>query len=133
MLWCLKNHKNLDISVVIPLLNEKDSLEELCDSISEVMVSYDLSYEIILIDDGSIDKSWSVIEKLSENSKKIKGIKFKRNYGKSQALHAGFLSCQGDVVLQWMLICKMIQKRFEMYDMIVNDNLILSLDGRKKI
>lgn len=123
----------MDISVVIPLLNEKDSLEELCDSISEVMVSYELSYEIILIDDGSIDKSWSVIEKLSENSKKIKGIKFKKNYGKSQALHAGFLSCQGDVVFTMDADLQDDPKEIpEMYDMIVNDNFDIISGWKKK-
>ena len=122
----------MDISVVIPLLNEKDSLEELCDSISEVMVSYDLSYEIILIDDGSIDKSWSVIEKLSENSKKIKGIKFKRNYGKSQALHAGFLSCQGDVVFTMDADLQDDPKEiYKLYKMIKDNNYDL-ISGWKK-
>ena len=62
------------------------------------MSSYGFTYEIILIDDGSTDESWEVIQTLSKNSADIKGIKFKRNYGKSQALHAGFLNCSGDVV-----------------------------------
>ena len=62
------------------------------------MSSYGFTYEIILIDDGSTDESWEVIQTLSKNSAYIKGIKFKRNYGKSQALHAGFLNCNGDVV-----------------------------------
>ena len=69
----------VDISVVIPLLNEQESLNELCDSICEVMSSYSFTYEIIFIDDGSTDKSWEVIKTLSKNSANIKGIKFKRN------------------------------------------------------
>ena len=80
----------MNISVVIPLLNEKESLNELSNSILEVMNTYNFSYEVIFIDDGSSDESWEVIEKLSQNSDIIKGIKFRRNYGKSQALHAGF-------------------------------------------
>ena len=88
----------MDISVVIPLLNEKDSLKELSDSISDVMKSYNFSYEIIFIDDGSSDQSWNTIEELSSKSNSVKGIKFQRNYGKSQALHAGFLKSHGKVV-----------------------------------
>ena len=68
----------MNISVVIPLLNESKSLNELCDSISEVISSYGLTYEIILIDDGSTDESWGVIKTLSKNSANIKGIKFKK-------------------------------------------------------
>ena len=78
----------MNISVVIPLLNEKESLRELTDSLIDVMKSYNFSYEIIFIDDGSIDNSWDIIEELSSKSDTIKGIKFHRNYGKSQALHA---------------------------------------------
>jgi glycosyltransferase involved in cell wall biosynthesis len=88
----------MNISVVIPLLNEKESLNELSNSILEVMNTYNFSYEVSFIDDGSSDESWEVIEKLSQNSDIIKGIKFRRNYGKSQALHAGFLKAKGDVV-----------------------------------
>ena len=85
----------MNISVVIPLLNEKKSLRELTDSLIDVMKSYNFSYEIIFIDDGSSDNSWDIIEELSSKSETIKGIKFQRNYGKSQALHAGFLKSQG--------------------------------------
>lgn len=89
----------MDISVVIPLLNEEESLPELTAWIARVMLTHHFSYEIILIDDGSTDSSWSVIEKLSHESPHIKAVKFKRNYGKSAALNEGFSIAQGDVVV----------------------------------
>ncbi|MDV7187326.1 glycosyltransferase family 2 protein [Lutibacter sp. TH_r2] len=89
----------MNISVVIPLLNEEESLNELYDWIAKVMQSNRYSYEILFIDDGSTDTSWEVIEKLSEKDKNVKGIRFQKNYGKSQALNAGFLEVQGDVVI----------------------------------
>ena len=123
----------MNISVVIPLLNEKESLKELCESISEVMSTYGFLYEIILIDDGSNDQSWSEIEILSENNNEIKGIKFKRNYGKSQALHAGFLSSKGDVVFTMDADLQDDPKEIPaMYDMIVNDHFDLVSGWKKK-
>ncbi|TDN83083.1 glycosyltransferase involved in cell wall biosynthesis [Salegentibacter sp. 24] len=89
----------MQISVVIPLLNEEQSLTELYNWIAKVMRSNSFSHEIIFIDDGSTDNSWRTIEALEENDKAVKGIKFNRNYGKSQALHAGFLRAQGDVII----------------------------------
>ena len=89
----------MDISVVIPLLNEQESLNELHDWIASVMQSNRFSYELIFIDDGSTDESWKTIEKLSETNTAVKGIRFFKNYGKSQALHAGFLEAEGDVVI----------------------------------
>jgi glycosyltransferase involved in cell wall biosynthesis len=89
----------MDISVVIPLLNEKDSLNELHDWIANVMQSNHFSYEIIFIDDGSTDGAWETIEMLSQKNNAVKGIRFFKNYGKSQALHAGFLETKGDVVI----------------------------------
>ena len=89
----------MNISVVIPLLNEKDSLNELHDWIANVMQSNHFSYEIIFIDDGSTDGSWETIEVLSQKNNAVKGIRFFKNYGKSQALHAGFLETKGDVVI----------------------------------
>ena len=87
------------------------------------MSSYGFTYEIILIDDGSTDESWELIQTLSKNSADIKGIKFKRNYGKSQALHAGFLNCNGDVVFTMDADLQDDPKEIpEMYDMIINDN-----------
>jgi glycosyltransferase involved in cell wall biosynthesis len=89
----------MNISVVVPLLNEEESLPELVDWINRVMYDNNYSYEIILIDDGSTDKSWKEIEKLSTEYGSVRGIKFKRNYGKSAALHCGFQSASGDVVI----------------------------------
>ena len=80
----------MNISVVIPLYNEEESLPELCEWIERVMTTFSYSYEVILIDDGSRDKSWSVIELLSAKNPNIRGIKFRRNYGKSAALNVGF-------------------------------------------
>lgn len=89
----------INISVVIPLLNEEESLPELCEWISRVMVSNDFTYEIILIDDGSRDNSWKVIRQLAESNKYVKGIRFRRNYGKSAALNSGFGFTSGEVVI----------------------------------
>jgi len=89
----------MNISVIIPLFNEEESLPELCEWISKVMTTNSYSYEIILIDDGSKDSSWKVIETLSESNRNIRGIKFRRNYGKSAALNVGFEACLGDVVI----------------------------------
>ena len=89
----------MDISVVIPLLNEEESLQELHDWIAKVMQSNQFLYEIIFIDDGSTDNSWNIIKKLSKINTPVKGIQFQKNYGKSQALHAGFAMVKGDVVI----------------------------------
>jgi glycosyltransferase involved in cell wall biosynthesis len=90
---------SLDISVIVPLLNEEESLPELTSWIEKVMQSNHFSYEIILVDDGSKDHSWNVIENLSSQNKNIKGIKFRRNYGKSAALQSGFEMANGNVVI----------------------------------
>ncbi|MEX1189937.1 MAG: glycosyltransferase family 2 protein [Bacteroidia bacterium] len=90
---------NPQISIVIPLYNEDESLPELVSWIQEVMKENDLSFEVILIDDGSNDNSWNVIENLSNTTTGIKGIRFRRNYGKSGALNVGFEAAQGDVVI----------------------------------
>ncbi|MEP5253885.1 MAG: glycosyltransferase family 2 protein [Winogradskyella arenosi] len=89
----------MDISVVIPLLNEEESLKELHNWIVSVMQSNQFSYEILFIDDGSTDQSWPIITELSQVNPKVKGIKFLKNFGKSQALHAGFAKAEGDVVI----------------------------------
>ncbi|WP_293294928.1 glycosyltransferase family 2 protein [Allomuricauda sp.] len=89
----------MQISIVIPLLNEQESLIELHDWIVQVMQSNHFSYEIIFIDDGSTDGSWKTISELSEQNKNVKGIRFLKNFGKSQALHAGFKATAGDVVI----------------------------------
>ena len=89
----------MDISLVIPLLDEEGSLEELHSWIVEIMESNNYSYELIFIDDGSKDNSWNIIRSLSLKNKNIRGIKFLKNFGKSQALHAGFDIAKGDVVI----------------------------------
>jgi glycosyltransferase involved in cell wall biosynthesis len=89
----------MDVSVVVPLFNEEESLPELCAWIERVVNSNQLSYEILLVDDGSSDESWNVIEKLSAGNANIKGIKFQRNYGKSAALNEGFKAATGEVVI----------------------------------
>ena len=88
-----------DISVVIPLLNEEESLPELCRWIEEVMLKHDYRYEILLIDDGSRDRSWDVIMKIAKENPNVEGIRFNRNYGKSAALHTGFEQARGEVVI----------------------------------
>jgi glycosyltransferase involved in cell wall biosynthesis len=90
---------NPDISVVVPLLNEEESLGELAAWIERVCRAEGLSYEIIFVDDGSTDSSWSVIEGIAASDKNVHGIKFSRNYGKSAALYAGFEAAQGEVVI----------------------------------
>lgn len=89
----------MNISIVIPLYNEEESLNELYAWIKRVMNNHKFSYEVIFVDDGSTDKSWQVIEQLQEKHNEVKGIKFRRNYGKSPALYFGFKRAQGDVVI----------------------------------
>ncbi|MEO0571068.1 MAG: glycosyltransferase family 2 protein [Bacteroidota bacterium] len=89
----------MQLSLVIPLLNEEESIQELYDWIASVMRSNRLSFEIIFIDDGSTDTSWEIISKIAEKNQNVKGLRFLKNFGKSQALHAGFKAAQGDVVI----------------------------------
>ena len=89
----------MDISLVIPLKDEEESLPELSEWISRVMNTNNYSYEIIFVDDGSTDNSWNIIEQLRDKNPNIKGIKFQRNYGKSAGLNEGFRAAQGDVVI----------------------------------
>ena len=89
----------MDISIIIPLLDEADSLPELTEWIQRVANENQLSYEIVMVDDGSSDNSWQVIQQLREKNSNIRGIKFQRNYGKSAALNEGFRAAQGDVVI----------------------------------
>ncbi len=89
----------MDISVVVPLFNEEESLPELFAWIDRVMQANNYSYEVIFVNDGSTDSSWQVIKGLSEKSQNVKGIKFRRNYGKSAALYCGFKEAQGNVVI----------------------------------
>src|SRR5579862_3747214 len=89
----------MDVSIIVPVFNEDESLPELCAWIVRVVNANNLSYEIILVDDGSTDNSWNVIETLRSSNPNIKAIKFQRNYGKSAALNEGFKSAHGDVVI----------------------------------
>jgi glycosyltransferase involved in cell wall biosynthesis len=89
----------MDVSIIIPLFNEEESLPELSAWIEEVVNQHHFSYEIIMVDDGSTDNSWKVIEGLSGTNHNIRGIKFQRNYGKSAALNEGFKAAEGEVVI----------------------------------
>ncbi|MDC6389480.1 glycosyltransferase family 2 protein [Maribacter sp. PR1] len=89
----------MQLSIVIPLLNEEESLKELHDWIVSVMQSNHFSYEILFVDDGSTDGSWNVISQLSQVNNNVRGLRFLKNFGKSQALHAGFKAAKGDVVI----------------------------------
>ena len=90
---------NIDLSVVVPLLNEEESLPELMAWIDKVCIANKLSYEVVMVDDGSTDQSWAVIERLSEQCATLRGIRFRRNYGKSAALNEAFKAVQGKVVI----------------------------------
>lgn len=123
----------MQISVVIPLLNEEQSLVELYNWIAKVLRSNSFSYEIIFIDDGSTDDSWKTIEALAEADDRVKGIRFNRNYGKSQALHAGFLKAQGEVVITMDADLQDNPEEIpELYDMIVNQGFELVSGWKKK-
>jgi len=89
----------MDISIVVPLYNEEESLPKLFEWIERVMTANKFSFEVIFVNDGSTDKSWEVVESLQEKSQHVKGIKFRHNYGKSPALYCGFRAAQGDVVI----------------------------------
>jgi glycosyltransferase involved in cell wall biosynthesis len=123
----------MDISVVIPLLNEEESLNELHDWIVKVMQSNRYSYEILFIDDGSTDSSWKVIEELSQSNTNVKGIRFQRNYGKSQALNAGFKEVKGDVIITMDADLQDSPDEIpELYNLIVKDGFDLISGWKKK-
>jgi len=123
----------MDISVVIPLLNEAGSLPELHQWITRVMQQHGYTYEIIFIDDGSTDESWQIIQDLSQKDAHVKGIKFKRNYGKSQALNAGFKIAKGDVIITMDADLQDNPEEIpELYDMIIKDDYDL-VSGWKKV
>jgi len=123
----------MNISVVIPLLNEEDSLKELHDWIVSVMQSNSFSYELLFIDDGSTDNSWNVISKLSETNTNVKGIQFLKNFGKSQALHAGFAKAKGDVVITMDADLQDNPEEIpELYKMIVEQGYDLVSGWKKK-
>ncbi|MDR0420404.1 MAG: glycosyltransferase family 2 protein [Prevotellaceae bacterium] len=123
----------MDISIVIPLYNEEESLPELTEWIERVMNENKFSFEIILIDDGSSDNSWAVIENLHSNRKYIRGISFRRNYGKSAALYCGFNAAKGDVVITMDADLQDSPDEIpELYKMITEDGYDLVSGWKKK-
>ncbi|WP_442266271.1 glycosyltransferase family 2 protein [Tenacibaculum sp. ZS6-P6] len=123
----------MDISVIIPLLNEEESLQELYDWIAKVMQSNHFLYEVIFIDDGSTDTSWKVIQDLVEKNQEVKAIRFQRNYGKSQALDAGFAEAKGDVVITMDADLQDNPDEIpELYDLIIKKDFDLISGWKKK-
>lgn len=123
----------MNISVVIPLLNEEESFPELCAWIDKVMEANNYTYEVLLIDDGSKDNSWQLVEKLSLQNTNIKGIKFRRNYGKSAALNVGFAKAKGDVVITMDADLQDSPDEIpELYSMIIDKDFDLVSGWKKK-
>ena len=123
----------MNVSIIIPLLNEEESLQELLNWIVSVMKTNHYTYEVIFIDDGSSDKSWSIIEQLSAAHPEVRGIRFLKNFGKSQALHAGFAKAQGDVVITMDADLQDNPEEIpELYNMIQNGGFDLVSGWKKK-
>ena len=123
----------MNLSIIIPLLNEQESLPELHSWIVSVMNANNYSYEVIFIDDGSTDDSWQTIASLSNENPNVKGIRFLRNYGKSQALHAGFAKAQGDVIITMDADLQDSPDEIPgLYQMITNNNFDLVSGWKKK-
>jgi glycosyltransferase involved in cell wall biosynthesis len=123
----------MQISVVIPLFNEADSLPELMEWIDKVMQNNKFNYEVIMVDDGSDDDSWAVIERLRVTYSSLKGIRFQRNYGKSAALNEGFKAAQGDIVVTMDADLQDSPDEIpEFYDMITNQGFHLVSGWKKK-
>jgi len=123
----------MNLSIVIPLLNEEESLKELHDWIVAVMQSNRFLYEILFIDDGSTDASWEIISQLSDKNPNVKGLRFKKNFGKSQALHAGFKAAKGDVVITMDADLQDNPEEIpELYDLIKNQDFDLVSGWKKK-
>ncbi len=123
----------MNLSIVIPLLNEQESLPELYNWIKKVMTSHNFSYEIWFIDDGSTDNSWNIIENLSQQDNNVKGIRFFKNYGKSQALHAGFARTNGDVIITMDADLQDSPDEIpELYNLITNEGYDLVSGWKKK-
>lgn len=123
----------MDISVIVPLYNEDESLEKLHSWIDQVMTSNKFSYEIIFVNDGSTDRSWEVIESLQKKSEHVRGIKFRNNYGKSPALYCGFKAAKGDVVITMDADLQDSPDEIpELYRMITKDGYDLVSGWKKK-
>jgi glycosyltransferase involved in cell wall biosynthesis len=123
----------MNITVVVPLYNEEESLPELTTWINKVMEANQFTYEVILVDDGSTDNSWETVEKLRAANNNIKGIKFQRNYGKSAALYEGFAAAQGDVVITMDADLQDSPDEIpELYNMVINGGFDLVSGWKKK-
>lgn len=123
----------MNLSIVIPLLNEQESLEELFYRIDKVCSDRNFSYEVWFVDDGSTDLSWSVIENMKVQHPQIHGIKFSRNYGKSQALHAAFLKVEGDVIITMDADLQDFPEEIpELYDMVKTGDYDIVSGWKKK-
>ncbi|WP_339889935.1 glycosyltransferase family 2 protein [uncultured Flavobacterium sp.] len=123
----------MNLSIIIPLLNEQESLPELHQWIVSVMHANNFSYEVLFIDDGSTDNSWQTIEQLSKKDENVKGIRFLRNYGKSQALHAGFARAKGDVIITMDADLQDSPDEIpELYNLIIEENYDLVSGWKKK-
>ena len=123
----------MNLSIIIPLLNEEESLRELHTWIVKVMDANNFTYEVVFIDDGSTDNSWQLIETLSHENPNIKGIRFLRNYGKSQALHAGFAKASGNVIITMDADLQDSPDEIpELYHMIMAQNYDLVSGWKKK-
>lgn len=123
----------MNLSILIPLLNEEESLNELYNWIIKVMQSHNYTYEIIFLDDGSTDNSWTIIEGFANSNPHVKGIRFMKNFGKSQALHAGFAKAQGDVIITMDADLQDSPEEIPgLYDMIINGKYDLVSGWKKK-
>ncbi|SEO40050.1 Glycosyltransferase involved in cell wall bisynthesis [Flavobacterium sp. CF108] len=123
----------MNLSILIPLLNEEESLKELYTWIIKVMESNNYSYEIIFVDDGSTDDSWNIIESFSNENPNVKGIRFMKNFGKSQALHAGFAKAKGDVIITMDADLQDSPDEIpELYEMITKERFDLVSGWKKK-
>jgi glycosyltransferase involved in cell wall biosynthesis len=123
----------MNLSILIPLLNEEESLKELYTWIIKVMQEHNYAYEIIFLDDGSTDNSWAIIEEFAQDNSNVKGIRFMKNFGKSQALHAGFAKGQGDVIITMDADLQDSPEEIPgLYEMIVNGKYDLVSGWKKK-
>ena len=123
----------MNLSILIPLLNEEESLNELYNWIIQVMQSHNYTYEIIFLDDGSTDNSWTIIEGFAQQNTNVKGVRFMKNFGKSQALHAGFDKAQGDVIITMDADLQDSPEEIPgLYDMITNGKYDLVSGWKKK-
>jgi len=123
----------MDISIIVPLYNEEESLPKLFEWIERVMKEHKFTFEVIFVNDGSTDKSWEVIESLQKQSQNVRGIKFRHNYGKSPALYCGFVAAKGDVVITMDADLQDSPDEIpELFSMIKNDNYDLVSGWKKK-